>query len=96
MSDLWERVEDKDGPPNSEWSATFHSPEKDWSAWVKRDGCIELRHYFNGRAADDGIGGGEDVDGLHLCSIDEMIARLQALKEQAVAHFREHRREFEG
>jgi hypothetical protein len=60
------------------WLA-LHDPEGWWDATVKPDGCIDIHRYFNAP--------GEDADDLHICDLDGLIARLQALKLEAAKHF---------
>lgn len=50
-----------------------------WSALVREDGCVDLRRWFNGD--------GGEADEIHLCSLDETIARLGAIKAAAAARF---------
>lgn len=58
------------------------------SAYVKQDGCIGYRRYFNGEIPSDDPHE-ENVDNLHICDIDEEIEYLQNLKRIAVEFFGE-------
>jgi len=63
-------------------------PEGWWSAIVKWDGCIDLRRYIN-RSLHEPDRKPDDVDDLHICELDELIRRLEALRERARQHFGE-------
>jgi len=52
-------------------------PDGWYSASVKWDGCIDFTRYFNEP-------NGEMKDSIHICDIDDMIARLQALKQLCI------------
>jgi hypothetical protein len=70
----------------SEYWLELVDPEGWWHAIVKWDGCIHLDRYFNfplGHAD----AGGENSDYLHICELDDVILRLQALRDVARAHF---------
>ena len=66
--------------------AHFEEPGGWYAATVKPDGCVDLRRYYNlplhepGRDADD-------EDYLHICDIDDLISRLQALRDAAKAKY---------
>ena len=64
-------------------------PEGWRSAVVKFDGCIHYYRYFN---TPQGMDPKQDEERnyLHICDIDEEIARLQALKATAQRWFAEH------
>lgn len=57
-----------------------------WEARVVNGGCFDLTRYHN-----DPFGGGDDdnVDRIHICDLDDLIERLQALKVAAKSHFGE-------
>jgi hypothetical protein len=61
-------------------------PEGWYKAIVTSDGCIHLNRYLNIPLPEV-----EDEqqleDYLHICDLDDMIARLQALKTMAQTHF---------
>ena len=73
---LWKLKEDE---PHDEYSATFVEPFLDLEAWVKKDGCMELKRFFNGNK--------EDFDQIHICDLDTFIARLQYLRFMLVDYF---------
>ena len=53
---------------------------------LKWDGCIDYRIGHNGvKPSEDPTG--DDTDYIHICDIDEMIKKLQALKEYGKKHF---------
>ena len=63
-----------------------------YSAHIRWDGCIGLSRYFNHPWGVDPIfpdRNEENFDSVHICDIDDMILRLQALKAIAVEHFGE-------
>lgn len=51
----------------------LYDDDPSWSAFVKFDGCVDLYE----------VGG----DGIHICNLDEMIARLQDLRALAKEKF---------
>jgi len=70
---------------------TFESPDGYWRAEIVRSGCIDINHSFNVPLQDDNC---ESVlqrliDYIHICNIDDMIARLEALKAAAQDFFGE-------
>lgn len=57
-----------------------------YRAFVRFDGCITLNCMSNG--SDWGSETAEeDSDGMHICEIDDMIGRLQSLREEAIKYF---------
>ena len=54
-----------------------------YSAFFKWDGCMEITKYDNGYTPDDPYSEEveENSDSIHICHIDEMIERLQEIKE---------------
>jgi hypothetical protein len=61
---------------------------KGWrSAIAKWDGCVHYYRYFNTPRGMDTKNDEEEGDYLHICNIDEEIARLQALKRIAANYF---------
>ncbi len=82
MSDDW-KIAEKDwreeGPYWVRFTDTGSIKTCHWEATVKWDGCIELITRYN--AGDDP----EDAGQIHLCDLDQMIARLQSLKAAAKA-----------
>jgi hypothetical protein len=53
------------------WTADVESGR--YSAFIKRDGCIDLYDNNDGQ--------------IHICNLDDLIARLHALKAFAVAQW---------
>lgn len=82
MPKLWEVVRDK---TENHW-LEIKDPEGWHYAVVKWDGCIHFNRYYN-TPKDEQEKDSEDNDYLHICSVDDMINRLQALKEEAIKHF---------
>jgi len=70
---MWQQV----GLQN-EYCVTFEDPTQGLEAWCKKDGCFELKRYFNG---------GQEFDQIHICNLDKLIAQLQELKEKATRYF---------
>lgn len=66
---------------------TFASGDGFRMARVKSDGCIDYYRYHN--EPYDGSSPTQLEDYLHICNIDEEIARLQALKAAAEQAFKE-------
>ena len=66
----------------------IQDPENWYKALVKWDGCIDFHRAYNlpfiNESKDDP---GQLVDCLHICDINDLIQRLQALKELAKIHF---------
>ncbi len=80
MSDnhYWKRDEKRD-------YCSLVSSDKFLRAYVRRDGCTNLLFYNDERAFEHGE---HDYD-WHICEIDEAIARLQAIKNEATRYFAE-------
>lgn len=53
-------------------------PEGWYSAIIKLDGCVEFTRYFNAPMFNEDE---DDASSIHLCSLDDAIERLQALKQ---------------
>jgi hypothetical protein len=78
--DQWkiaEKDEREDGPYWVTFTDTGLKKRFEWEASVKWDGCIELVRRYN--MGDDP----EDAGQIHLCDLDQLIAKLQALREAA-------------
>lgn len=82
MLKLWEVSQEK---TEDHW-LEIKDPEGWYYAVVKWDGCIHFNRYYNA-PKDEQEKDSEDNDYLHICSVDDMVKRLQALKEEAVKHF---------
>ena len=60
-----------------------------WSATVKWDGCVDLHRAHNVPFGTEG----RDEDhmafssDMHVCDLDELIERLQKLRDRAKAHY---------
>ncbi len=82
------------GARMSEWTIvegnrfafTADDPEGWYDAWVKFDGCIEFKRFFNLPKGDPDQDA-EDFDGMHICDLDQVIERLQSLRKVAVEYF---------
>lgn len=72
-SDTWLSLHDPHG---------WHTAEMDYA-----NGCVHYRKYANLPFTQSGHP--QMVDYLHICDLDAEIARLQAIKQMAVAHFGE-------
>lgn len=83
MSNLWKVVPEK---TEAGWWLEVEDPDGWRRAAVRRDGCIHYNRYFDRplhmRDEDD-----DDPDYLHICDIDDEIARLRELKAEAIKHF---------
>jgi hypothetical protein len=77
MTPAWEIVAEKSAP---HW-LELRDPDGWYEASVKWDGCVHFLRHFN---EPDGKG---DTDYLHICDLDEEIARLTALRDMSRAHF---------
>jgi hypothetical protein len=55
---------------------------------LKWDGCVDYRKGSNGvKPSEDYIVGSNNVDYMHICDLDDLIAKLQALRELGRKHF---------
>lgn len=64
-------------------------PGGQYSAFVKRDGCVNLNTCYNGTLDEpesERFPSYEEVC-FHFCDLDEMIERLTKLKAACLAHF---------
>ena len=77
----------KDGKVADHW-LDLEDPEGWYKASVRGDGCIHFNRAFNLSYDERKPGDEEAEDYLHICDIDGLIARLQSLKQAALAHFR--------
>jgi len=56
-------------------------------ARLKWDGCIDFKYGHNGiKPSEDATG--SNTDYIHICDIDDMIKKLQGLKEYGQKHFK--------
>lgn len=84
---LWEKQDQHDTPDSGKLSVTFIEPNGWYEACVRWDGCMEFKRYFNtpfGGDSEDPV-----MDRVHICDIDDLIKRLEALKVCAKEHFDE-------
>mgnify|MGYP000866587441 FL=1 len=59
------------------FSAETSLPGENFEAYVRRDGCVELsKHYVSG-----------EIEHMHICDLDALLARLQWLKFMAIEQF---------
>ena len=72
---MWEPEEGN----SSEYHITFVDTIQDMEAWCRKDGCFELKSWYN-----DDKG---NFDQIHICDIDVLIRQLQELKEKAGKYF---------
>ena len=82
---LWEVVNDK----TQDLWLEIKDPEGWYYAKVTWDGCIHFNRYFNAPKETQEKESEENRsdDYIHICSVDDMIQRLQALKIEAQKHF---------
>ncbi len=83
----WNILQDQ----SSEYMIEVEDPDGWRSATVKWDGCIHYYRYYNTPKGLDAAND-EECDYIHLCDIDDEIARLQALKRLAYTYFEQHGR----
>lgn len=92
---MWEikqiNREDFSGKNNPVSIRLINEEYNDTEAYIKWDGCIEFRKYWNGYIPDDEYSKEkeENCDYIHICDIDEMILKLQELKRIAKEYFSE-------
>lgn len=78
-----------DTKDSGDFIAHFNDGEGWFEAEVRWDGCTHLYRHFNLPWGEDPRNDDADnTDYLHICDIDDMIDRLQALKEMARQHFK--------
>lgn len=90
MSELWRVIPEE---TQSRWLTLSDAEGEEGDVWyradVRFDGCVHLYTYGNVPYNEDSKR--EDPaccdDYIHICSIDDMIVRLQALKVKAKEHF---------
>lgn len=93
MSDSPKWIKEPGGTHEAHW-CDFIDPEGWYHASVKWDGCIHFSHVFNTpnyiepwKSEAKGKEDKEVSDYYHICDIDYLIERLQALKAAALEHF---------
>lgn len=74
---MWKKNEEK----TTCFSLKLEDHNDRFSVDVRNDGCVHLRRYYS---VDD-----EDSDYIHICDLDAMIEKLQAVKAAALEHFGE-------
>lgn len=62
-------------------------PEGMYRAGVRFDGCIHFWKAGDNTLTNAPIRNEDHADYIHICDVDEMIARLQSIKARAKAHF---------
>ncbi len=87
MNEQWEIVPEK----SKEYLLEIKDPDGWYYAQVKWDGCVQYFRYYNTPMGVD-IENDKDCDYIHICSVDEEIARLQALKRMAYKYFEQYGR----
>ena len=85
MSEYWKIL-----PESSEYILKVEDPEGWRSASAKVDGCVQYYRYYNTPKGMDEQNDKEMADTIHICDIDEEIARLQELKRLAFNYFEEN------
>ena len=68
----------------------LRDPEGWWEAFVKWDGCGEVYQALNVPFTIEARAnrhGSAIVQSFHFCNVDDLIARLYALKAEALKHF---------
>lgn len=88
MTEHWAVVPEK----TTEHWLQVRDPAGWYSAYVRWDGCIGFYRLYNnplpeGAEAEQARWEEDDHDYLHICDLDDEIARLQALREAARQHF---------
>lgn len=72
----------------AEATLSLVDPEGWYKAFIRWDGCVDLSRYFHTPfTLQDSAE--SDVAEFHICDVDDLIERLQALKAKAVEHFGE-------
>lgn len=93
---MWEKVAEKSESHWLQLREPCPEPGKDYTwheAIVKWDGCVHF-HQAGNIPFDEHYGRSDKErphpavdDYIHICDVDDMIARLQALKAAALEHF---------
>ena len=78
---LWKKGNDR-----YDFSFTLEDPEGWYSAYIKKDGCIDFSRFFNRPLSDPRVDSDDDIDRIHICDLDDLIERLKAIR--TVAHLR--------
>ncbi|ALS22200.1 hypothetical protein [Paenibacillus naphthalenovorans] len=91
--DIWkvEQInrEDWSGKNNAVSIKLVDNEYRDSEAYIKWDGCIDFRQYSNGYSPDSEHSKekADNCDYIHICDIDKMIEKLQAIKKVAEEYF---------
>jgi hypothetical protein len=80
---LWQESDEAD---KRETILSLTDGEGWWSADVRFDGCVHLWRYANEPKGEPGRDDGCD-DYMHICDIDDFIARLTELRDRARERF---------
>jgi hypothetical protein len=71
--------------PKSERFYPVRDPDGWWSAVIREDGCVDLHRFHN----EPNDGDPDMTDYIHICDVNYLIERLQALVAVAQDHFGE-------
>lgn len=77
----WEKVD------GSAYFLNVVDPDGWYRACALESGCVDLYRYFNAPIGSNPSE--EDTDYLHICDLDDMIRRLQSLRDIIGEHFKE-------
>jgi len=86
---MWELKQPTISPFDQPVKAVFEDPDNWYRAEVCWDGCIEFYRAFNSPLSSEKEYPEQLIDNIHICQIDDMIERLQALKKAAIEFFGE-------
>lgn len=77
----------EDSAESNEWFMSLHDPDGWYEARVKYDGCFEFIRAHNHPLPELPEPTSQMIDQIHICDVDDLIARLQELKRLAYAKF---------
>ena len=80
---MWEIVNQTDATLEIAYKEDGHTL---YTAFAKRDGCVDFTRYFNGSKESQSS---PDFDKIHFCELDEEIRRLMALRNVIQSTFGE-------
>lgn len=81
--EMWQEVQ------VTEQQLTLRDPQGWFQALAHDDGCVDLYRYFETPQGQNPQND-EECCYLHVCDLDEMIERLEALRTRAIEHFNRH------
>ncbi len=80
---LWKEIPDE----GTDYYLVLRDPDNYYEARIKYDGCFEFVRAHNEPLPEQSDPTSQMIDQIHICDVDDLIARLRELKRVAFAKF---------